>query len=134
MWNKQSSLNRHFTLIQLRRSFCRAIVAASLLVAGPVAASNEPNHSLSLNKLAINAYCAEAQNKSSSLSNGNISYRKVIDLASERAFVEYPDVYAARSAWKLKISVLLDQYGDDPGQLCSDNPDAGRQLDLLGQS
>jgi hypothetical protein len=102
--------------------------AGSLLVGVPAAASNEPNPSL--NKLALNAYCAEARSKSSLLSNGSISYKKVVELASERAFVEYP--YVDRSAWKAKISVLLDQYGDDPTtQLCSDSPDPGRDLDLL---
>jgi hypothetical protein len=132
MCNKQQS--KHFTSTQFRQWFCGAIIAGSLLVGAPVAASNEPGHSASLNKLALNAYCAEAQSKSSSLSNGSISYRKVVDLASERAFVEHPDVYPAPSAWKLKISLLLDQYGDDPGQLCSDNPDFGQELDLLGRS
>jgi len=98
-------------------------------------ASNDHDRLASINKIALNTYCAEAQSKSSSLANGSISYKHVLDLASQRAFSEHPNVYRSPFAWKARLSVLLDQYGDDPAiQLCSDNPDPGRDFDLFGRS
>jgi hypothetical protein len=135
MWNKKSWQQSHFSLAQFGQSFWRAVFVGSLLIAVPAAASNEHGRLASINKIAVNAYCAEAQSKSSSLANGSISYKHVLDLASERAFSEHPNVYRAPFVWKAKLSVLLDEYGDDPtSQLCSDNPDPGRDLDLFGRS
>ena len=135
MWNKQSWGQSHFSLAQRGQLFWRAVFAGSLLVAVPATASNEHDRLASINKIAVNAYCAEVQSKSSSLANGSISYKHVLDLASERAFSEHPNVYRSPFAWKARLTVLLDQYGDDPAsQLCSDNPDPGRDLDLFGRS
>jgi hypothetical protein len=135
MWDKQSWHRSHFSLAQFDQWFWRAVFAGSLLIAVPAAASNEHDRLGSINKIAVNAYCAEAQSKSSSLANGSISYKHVLDLASERAFSEHPNIYRSSLDWKTRLSVLLDQYGDDPAsQLCSDNPDPGRDFDLFGRS
>jgi hypothetical protein len=135
MRNKQSWHKSHFSLAQFGQWLWRAIFAGTLLIAVPAAASNEHDRLASINKIAVNAYCAEAQSKSSSLANGSISYKHVLDLASERAFSEHPNVYRSPFVWKTRLSVLLDQYGDDPAnQLCSDNPDPGRDFDLFGRS
>jgi hypothetical protein len=135
MWNKQSWRKSHFSLAQLGQLFWRAVFAGSLLIAVPATASNEHDRLAPINKIAVNAYCAEAQSKSSSLANGSISYKHVLDLASARAFSEHPNVYRSPFAWKARLTVLLDQYGDDPAsQLCSDNPDPGRDFDLFGRS
>ena len=138
MWNKRSWCKNHFSLGQFNQLFWRAVFAASLLIAVPVMASNDHDRLSSIssiNKIAVNAYCAEAQSKSSSLANGSISYKHVLDLASERAFLGHPNVFRSPFAWKARLIVLLDQDGDDPtSQLCSDNPDIGRDLDLSGWS
>jgi hypothetical protein len=136
MWNKRQSWHKgHFSLTQFGQWICRAVLAESLLIAVPAAASNEHGRLASINRIAVDAYCAEAQSKSSSLANGSISYKHVVNLASERAFSEHPNVYRSPFVWKAKLSILLDQYGDDPtDQLCSNNPDPGRDLDLFGRS
>jgi hypothetical protein len=135
MRNKQIWDKSHFSLAPLGQWLWKAIFAGTLLIAVPAAASNEHDRLASINKIAVNAYCAEAQSKSSSLANGSISYKHVLDLASERAFSEHPNVYRSPFDWKTRLSVLLDQYGDDPAnQLCSDDPDPGRDFDLFGRS
>jgi hypothetical protein len=101
-----------------------AAFAGSLLIAIPAAASNAPGGQNSINKIAINAYCSEAQGKSALLADGSISYKGVADLASERAVVEHPNVYRDSSAWKVKIIAMLDQYGDEPmDELCTESPE-----------
>ena len=105
--------------------WCRnSLLAGALLVALPVAAvSAEPASASTINKLALNSYCVEAQSKSRSLADGKISYKHIADLASDRALVEHPNIYRDSFAWKAKIVALLDQYGDEPiGQLCNENP------------
>src|SRR5216683_6323544 len=108
MWNKQSWRQSHFSLAQFGQWFRRAVFAGALLIAVPAAASNEHGRLASINKIAVNAYCAEAQIKSSSLANGSISYKHVLDLASERAFSEHLNVYRSPFVWKTRLSVLLD--------------------------
>jgi len=115
----------HFSLAQLRRWGRSAVFAGSLLLAIPAAASNAPGGRTSINKIAINAYCSEAQSKSTLLADGSISYKRVIDLASERALVEHPNVYRDSFAWKVKIVAMLDQYGDEPmEELCTESPES----------
>ena len=96
--------------------------AGSMLIAIPAAASNAPGGQTSITKIATEAYCSEAQSKSSLLADGSVSYKRVADLASERALVEHPNVYRDSSAWKVKIVALLDQYGDEPmSELCTES-------------
>jgi hypothetical protein len=89
----------------------------------PAAAANVPANQALINKLALNAYCAEAHSKSALLADGSISYKQVADLASNRALVEHPKVYSDSASWKAKIVAMLDQYGDEPmKELCTENP------------
>jgi hypothetical protein len=79
---------------------------------------------VSANKLALRAYCSEAYSESALLANGSTSYKQVINHASARAMVEYPNVCPDISAWKTRIDAMLDQYGDeDLPELCRENPD-----------
>jgi hypothetical protein len=112
------------SLKRFRRWFWRTAGAGSLLtIAAAAAAATAPGNQAVINKFALNAYCSEAQSKSASLANGSVSYKRVADLASNRALVEHPDIYPDSSAWKNAIVALLDQYGDEPtSQLCSENP------------
>jgi hypothetical protein len=93
-----------------------------LVVTVPAAASNTIY--VSANKLALKAYCSEARNESALLANGSTSYKDVINRASSRAMVEYPNICPDISAWKARIGAILDQYGDEAlPQLCSEDPD-----------
>jgi hypothetical protein len=95
-----------------------------MLIALPAAASNGLGGQTSVNKIAIDAYCSEAQSKSALLADGSISYKRVADLASERALAEHPNVYRDSSAWRVKIVALLDQYGDEStSEFCTESPD-----------
>jgi hypothetical protein len=79
---------------------------------------------VSANRLALKAYCSEAHDESASLANGSTSYENVIRRASARAMLNYPNVCPDISAWKMKISAILDQYGDEPlPELCREDPD-----------
>jgi hypothetical protein len=101
----------------------RSVLAGALLVAVPAAASAAPLSPSTINKLALNSYCAEAQSESSSLADRKVSYKRIAELASNRALAEHPNVYSDSYAWKAKIVALLDEYGDEPiGQLCNENP------------
>src|SRR5271155_1719924 len=76
-----------------------------------------------IDKFALTAYCAEAHEEQQPLQDGQVSYKSVADMASQRAESEHPDVYKDPNAWKAKIVALLDQYGDEPtSQLCQENP------------
>jgi hypothetical protein len=95
---------------------------AIALVTVPAVASNI--RCVSANRLALQTYCLEAHDESGLLANGGTSYKDVIERASERALVKYPNVCPDRSAWKLRIDAILDQYGDEPlPELCSEDPD-----------
>jgi ABC-type phosphate transport system substrate-binding protein len=79
---------------------------------------------VSANRLALKAYCSEAHDESALLANGSTSYENVIRRASARAMLNYPNVCSDISAWKTKISAILDQYGDEPlPELCREDPD-----------
>ena len=124
MRNITSQYKCHFSSAQLRQWW--GAVAGSLLIALPAAASNAPSDQALINQFALNAYCSEAQSKSALLAAGSISYERVVDLASDRALVEHPNVYPDPSGWKAKIVALLDQYGDEPmSELCIEPPARG---------
>ena len=76
-------------------------------------------------QLALNAYCSEAQSKSTSMANGSTSYKRIAELASNRALADHPGIYSDSSAWEYIISGLLDQYGDEPTSQSASNH-AGR--------
>jgi hypothetical protein len=106
-----------------RQWWWQAVFAGSLLIAYPATAANVPQ--ASVNKLALKAYCSEAQQKAALLANGSISYKQVADLASDRALLEHPNVYSGSAAWQTRIVAFLDQYGDEPmSELCSEDPGA----------
>jgi hypothetical protein len=94
-------------------------LAAALLFVFVGAASAEMPNSSTINKLARKAYCSEAKIESSELKNGSVSYKQVVERASNRALSEHPNVYRDSYAWKAKIVALLDQDGDAPTQLCN---------------
>jgi len=101
----------------------RSALAVSFLIALPAATLAEPLNTSKVNKLALNAYCSVTQSESQALDDGSVSYKRVAQLASNRALVEHPNVYRDSYAWKAKIVAILDQYGDEPiGQLCNENP------------
>ncbi len=96
--------------------------AAALLFAFAGAASADLPNSSTINKLARKAYCSEAKVESSELKNGSVSYKQVVERASNRALIEHPNVYRDSSGWKAKIVALLDQDGDEPAQFCNIKP------------
>jgi hypothetical protein len=95
-----------------------SLAGALLLVFAGAASANLPTVS-TINKLALNAYCSEAKIESGELANGSVSYKHVVKLASNRALIEHPNIYRDSYAWQSKIAALLDQDGDEPGQLCN---------------
>jgi hypothetical protein len=121
---KSSSTNQNKSLFSVGRISLwgwSVVFAGAMLIAIPAAASNAPGRPSSISKIAIEAYCAEAQSESALLADGSVSYKRVADLASERALVEHPSVYPDSSGWKVKIVALLDQYGDEPtSELCTE--------------
>jgi hypothetical protein len=109
-------------LLLVRQMLLVSLVCGGLAVAIPAAASNKSY--VSANKLALKAYCSEAHNESTLLANGSTSYKDVINRASERAMVKYPNVCPDISTWRARIGAILDQYGDEPlRELCNENPD-----------
>jgi len=105
-----------------RFGWLNSSLAAALLFAFAGAASAELPNSSTINNLARKAYCSEAKIESSEMENGSVSYKQVVEQASNRALIEHPNVYPDSYAWKTKIVALLDQDGDDPSQLCNRNP------------
>jgi hypothetical protein len=104
----------------VRFGWLSSILAAVLLFAFANAASAElPNYS-TINKLVQN--CSQAKIDSSELRDGSISYKDVVEMASNRALIEHPNVYRDSDAWKEKIVALLDQDGDELSQLCNRKP------------
>jgi hypothetical protein len=102
----------------VRLGWSSSSLAAALLFAFAGTASADLPNSPTINKLALKAYCSEAKIESSELENGSVSYKHVVELASNRALIEHPNVYRDSYAWKTKIAALLDQDGDAPSQLC----------------
>ena len=105
--------------------FCRsgwyASVVGSLMVTAIAVAATPPTHQAVVKQLALSAYCSEAQSKSTSMANGSTSYKRIAELASNRALADHPGIYSDSSAWQYTISGLLDQYGDEPtNQLCAE--------------
>ena len=121
MMNNDTQLKRYFSLGALRN----ATFAGLLMIAVPASASNQPAAAGAIDKIALTAYCSEAQSKSTLLADGLISYEQVVDRASERALSEHPGVFRDSSGWKAHIDILLDQYGDEPrSELCGENHDS----------
>ena len=124
MRNNTNQCKSHFSLPGLRQRAWSVVFAGSLLIAVPAAAANDRGGPTSINKIAVEAYCAEAQSESSLLSDGRVSYKQVADLASHRALLEHPNVYRDSPTWRVKIVALLDQYGDEPtSELCTESPE-----------
>ena len=103
----------------VRFGWLSSSLAAALLFAFAGAASAKLPNSATINQLARKAYCSEAKIESSELKNGSISYKQVVEQASNRALSEHPNVYRDSDAWKAKIVALLDQDGDVPTQVCN---------------
>jgi hypothetical protein len=103
----------------VRFGWLSSSLTAVLLFAFAGAASAEPPNSSTINKLARQAYCSEAKLESSKLENGSVSYKQVVEQASNLAVIEHPNVYRDSNAWRAKIVALLDQDGDEPSQLCN---------------
>jgi hypothetical protein len=103
----------------VRFEWLSSSLAAALLFAFAGAASAELPNSATINKLARQTYCSEAKLESSQLKNGSVSYKQVVERASNRALIEHSNVYRDSYAWKAKIVALLDQDGDEPSQLCN---------------
>jgi len=103
----------------VRFGWLSSSLAAALLFAFAGAASAELPNPSTINKLARKAYCSEAKIESSELKNGSVSYKQVVERASNRALSEHPNVYRDSYAWKAKIVALLDQDGDEPAQFCN---------------
>jgi hypothetical protein len=109
----------------LVKRFCRSgwyasVVGSLMIPAIAIGATPSANQAV-VKQLALNAYCYEAQSKSTSMANGSISYKRIAELASNRAIADHPGIYSDSSAWEYAISELLDQYGDEPtNQLCAE--------------
>jgi hypothetical protein len=103
---------------------CLLTVSAASISAGwTAAASAAPAHpAAQINKLALNAYCLEAQKKSRLLADEQVSYKSITELASDRAMLDHPGVLKDSASWKTRIVAMLDQYGDEPNaQLCGED-------------
>jgi hypothetical protein len=123
MTNSKNRPKSDLSIARLHRWCRRAAFTGSLLITVTAAASSGPGDQGVINKFALNAYCSEAQSEATSLSDGRLSYKGVVEMASNRALIEHPNVYRDRSAWKTRIVAMLDQYGDEPtNQLCTENP------------
>jgi len=107
------------------RPFLSSMVTVLSMSVLPLAAMASNMSNASANKLALQAYCSEAHNEAALLANGSTSYKEVIERASARAMVKYPNVCPDVSEWALRIGKILDQYGDEPlPELCRENPEA----------
>jgi hypothetical protein len=100
------------------------IVLAAFTSAGWTAtASAAPNQSAAqINRFALSAYCVETQEKSSLSADGQVPYKRITELASERALLDHPGIFKNSVSWKTRIVAMLDQYGDEPTQLCKEDP------------
>ncbi|MBV8360104.1 MAG: hypothetical protein JO189_19520 [Deltaproteobacteria bacterium] len=103
----------------IRLKWLSSSFAAPLLFTFADAALAKLPNSSTINNLAREAYCSEAKLEFSELENGSVSYKQVVEHASNQSLIEHPNVYPDLYAWKVKIAALLDQEGDDPGQLCN---------------
>jgi hypothetical protein len=85
-------------------------------------AATPPANQAIVKQLALSAYCSEAQRNSTSMANGSTSYKRIAELASNRALTDHPGIYSESSAWEYIISGLLDEYGDEPtSEFCAEN-------------
>ena len=108
-------------LVQLILGFTLAVFGVRVVT---VSAATSNVSYVSANRLALKAYCSEAHDESALLANGSTSYEDVIRRASARAMLDYPNVCPDKSAWKMRIGAILDQYGDEPlPELCREDPD-----------
>jgi len=97
------------------------VVGSLMITARAMAATPPPANQAVVKQLALSAYCSEAHSKSISMANGSTSYKRIAELASNRALADHPGIYSDSSAWEYIISGLLDQYGDEPtSQLCAE--------------
>jgi len=119
----EHSYKSAFILWRAMRLCLRTVLAAFICAGWTAAASAAPNHSAAqINKFALTAYCVEAQQKLRLLGDGQLSYKDVAELASDRALMDHPGVYKNSAAWKTRIVAVLDQYGDEPTtQLCRED-------------
>jgi hypothetical protein len=103
---------------------CSLTVLAVFICAGwTAAASTASNQSpTQINKFALSAYCIEAQKKSGLSTDGQVSYKRITELASYRALLDHPTIFNNPASWKTRIVAMLDQYGDEPTQLCREEP------------
>jgi hypothetical protein len=105
-----------------------AVLLMGLIVTIPAAsvrASNPGSEKRAIDDMAISAYCQEAHKHLTPLTNGQMSYKGVALLASNRAMVEHRGVYKDRHHWLTKIIDVLDKYGDEPtSELCEGQPDS----------
>jgi hypothetical protein len=102
------------------------IVFSTLSSAGWTAtASAAPNQSAAqINKFALSAYCIETREKSRlAAADGQVPYKRITELASDRALLDHPGIFKDSASWKIRIVAMLDQYGDEPAQLCKEGPD-----------
>jgi hypothetical protein len=103
------------------RSGWYASVVGSLMIPAIAIAATPSTNQAVVKQLALNAYCSEAQSKSTSMANGSTSYKRIAELASNRALADHPGIYSDSSRWEYIINGILDQYGDEPtSQLCTE--------------
>ena len=103
-----------------RSGWYASVVGSFMMPAIAMAATPSTNQAV-VKQLALNAYCSEAQSKSTSMANGGTSYKRIAELASNRALADHPGIYSDSSRWEYIINGILDQYGDEPtNQLCTE--------------
>jgi hypothetical protein len=117
--------NKHNQSYCVVKRCCRAgwyaSVVGSLMIPAIAMAATPSASQAVVKQLALNAYCSEAQSKSTSMANGSTSYKRIAELASNRALADHPGIYSDSSAWEYIINGLLDQYGDEPtSELCAE--------------
>ena len=77
--------NKHYQSYCLVKRFCRSgwyasVVGLLMIPAIAMGATPSANQAV-VKQLALNAYCSEAQSKSTSMANGSISYERIAELA-----------------------------------------------------
>jgi hypothetical protein len=99
------------------------VLAAFSSAAWTATASAAPNQSAAqINKFALSAYCTETQEESRLSADGLVPYKRITELASDRALLDHPGIFKNSASWKTRIVGMLDQYGDEPTQLCKEDP------------
>ncbi len=118
-------LSSNLAVLQLPILALLLIALSVTTSAAPARASDSGSEKRGIEDMALSAYCHEADMHETPLKRGEMSYKTVAMLASNRAMIEHPDVYKDPKHWLTKVIDVLDKYGDEPtSELCDEHPDS----------